>query len=418
MRYVSLVLALVNCTVVLHGQAVVHSVMDGAWTDVATWDCACVPANADTVIVDHQVQVLTDQLKTAGALRVEAAGSLLGAPGVGFTCLAKVVNEGAMSFDDLRLKATMPDSTFNHGSITCADDLVLEGLFANYGTVISLDTMRAYAFKNMVGADLQADFMNLTLIWNLGTGTCVSAYLLSIGNYGSFIVQDRVEMLRVSGAGLIVMGDAEVDDFYALTGPVHIHGDATFYLGTLEGPHMFIDGDVVITGWVDWDTPAALMSIGGDLLNLGNMTGGPVEGATLCVGGQIINQNYITGPLDICDLSPTAVTTPFIDMNVGVIEPDVTFCATGRCAVRVGEQDALANVIIGPNPTNDWLTITGLPSDLQCWSLHDAMGRLVKRSSQRTTERMEIDLQDHGTGVYLLRIYAGDGCRAFRVIKE
>ena len=65
-----------------------------------------------------------------------------------------------------------------------------------------------------------------------------------------------------------------------------------------------------------------------------------------------------------------------------------------------------------PNPTNDHITIRGMPEGGRA-ELYDATGRLVKVSTSQS-----INLSACPAGVYLLRIISADGVATQRVIKR
>ena len=56
---------------------VIHSVMDGLWSETSTWDCTCIPGPIDEVYIDPSTAVTVDVDAFAGYLKVEFLGELI-----------------------------------------------------------------------------------------------------------------------------------------------------------------------------------------------------------------------------------------------------------------------------------------------------------------------------------------------------
>lgn len=55
----------------------IHSVVDGVWSDVDTWDCVCIPGANDLVYIDPATEVTVDIDAYVGYFSVEFTGSLV-----------------------------------------------------------------------------------------------------------------------------------------------------------------------------------------------------------------------------------------------------------------------------------------------------------------------------------------------------
>jgi hypothetical protein len=74
MRNIPTLLALAVSTS-LYAQTVV-TVQNGAWSDPATWDCSCVPAPGNSLVIMHSVQILGDLTFSFPQVQVTTTGEI------------------------------------------------------------------------------------------------------------------------------------------------------------------------------------------------------------------------------------------------------------------------------------------------------------------------------------------------------
>lgn len=105
-----------------HAQ-VVTSVIDGNWTDPATWDCLCVP-DTEVVLVQHHVAITGDLLFYFDSVHVAPMASLW-MPDTNFIIVfGKIQNEGLM---DMRGHFDII------GDMAGSGTTVMHGVFHNFG---------------------------------------------------------------------------------------------------------------------------------------------------------------------------------------------------------------------------------------------------------------------------------------------
>lgn len=215
---------------------------------------------------------------------------------------------------------------------------------------------------------------------------------------------------------------------------------------TMDAPHLLFmlhqvvnDGIMLLAGSVDVDGELynnGIVQIDGDFLSHGlldmggwgtlvtavNMEmGGTISGqGHICVSGTTVNYGIIQDEVDICDLSPTTATPPFIDNNTGgTVAATVTFCAGGVCSVGLPERTEPQDLIAWPNPADEQLTLEGLPPALTCTlTVRDAMGRIVALSAVRIGDRLQLDVAGLPAGIYSLLVSAPNFARSVRVVVD
>ncbi|UPT68428.1 MAG: PKD domain-containing protein [Sphingobacteriales bacterium JAD_PAG50586_3] len=68
-----------NNTFYLGAPNVINSIATGVWSDVNTWDCTCVPASDDNVVINNTHNVSTDGANVANTLTINSGGTLTAA---------------------------------------------------------------------------------------------------------------------------------------------------------------------------------------------------------------------------------------------------------------------------------------------------------------------------------------------------
>lgn len=223
---------------------------------------------------------------------------------------------------------------------------------------------------------------------------------------------------------------------------VHVNAGATV---TMDAPHLLVtlegvvnDGLMLLAGYVDSDGELynnGVIDVDGIFLTHGLLVmggwgtiltavdlelGGTLSGqGYICASGVTVNYGSILGQVDVCDLSPTTSTPPYLDNHTGTFAPTVTFCTGGACHVGVPEEGTLENVHAWPVPADALLTVDGLPVGVACTAeVRDAVGRVIPVRTVRYGSRMSVDVALLPAGVYALVLSTPSETRSVRVAVE
>lgn len=161
----------------------VTSVAAGNFYAPATWDCACIPGDTDTIYVNHVVTLDLGIIYSGGLLQIGGAGSLIdGGAGNGILidggkvtnigvidCAALSLQSGELSnlsqlfVDSLRIQ----DTGSNMGIITISENFRndLNANFVNWGTInVGNDFLNEAVFENNSNMYVHNDFANCNMI--------------------------------------------------------------------------------------------------------------------------------------------------------------------------------------------------------------------------------------------------------------
>ncbi len=212
---------------------------------------------------------------------------------------------------------------------------------------------------------------------------------LVMDQYFSVVIMDTV----INDGLMDLIGDIDVDWAMINNSTVHIEGV------------MHIDGVLTMGG------PDALLTLD-DIGNYDTIEG---EGR-ICVSGYSENTGTIQGEIDICDLTPTASSPPFIDVNSGTVAGSVTFCAEGSCGPNpvADLQHTLFGVRAYPVPAQDWLTIEA-PAQARI-TLLDCSGREVHSAFAPQSGRSTLSISWIPSGVYVAEVRDGTARHRIRVV--
>lgn len=105
------------------------------------WDCFCVPANGDSLVINHAMQLTASVYYDAGQIKINSSGSL---------------TEDGMDRD------VMVDggSLINHGTFDCYRLYIANGSFLNTGTSVYFDSLWNQAIIENTGTISAYDFLN------------------------------------------------------------------------------------------------------------------------------------------------------------------------------------------------------------------------------------------------------------------
>ncbi|MBK7083364.1 MAG: hypothetical protein IPH53_01265 [Flavobacteriales bacterium] len=287
---------------------VVTSVVDGNWHDPLTWDCACVPGGDTSVVIGHAVNIVQPDTLGLGDLILVLNGSL---DGSALSHGGAFYNNGFLLVDRFELRTTpFQVDAVNFGSIEVQRFEQSREGFVNLGFLVA-DTLDSYAlWENEMEGRLEVDLAT-------GPGAVINHGIIEgTGLWAAAFVNDS----NFTWIGTIHVQHSSIND-----GNIALIGDLVLASGLEQGGLMLVEGNVTIQGDLDLDADTALISVQGDLINYGTVGG---EGV-ICVSDSTFNGGVISGTLDLCDITRTALAPPFLDVNTGTVGDSVVFATTG-----------------------------------------------------------------------------------------
>tara|TARA_R110002072_G_scaffold238939_1_gene396669 strand:+ start:65250 stop:66257 length:1008 start_codon:yes stop_codon:yes gene_type:complete len=116
------------------------TIANGDFYNPIVWDCFCLPASGDNLIINHDLIMNTDIYYTAGQILINANGSLAeDATGRDFWAdgTANLTNQGDFTVSRLLFS---PNAVFTNGGVAnIVDSLFNQGVISNNGTVSVFD---------------------------------------------------------------------------------------------------------------------------------------------------------------------------------------------------------------------------------------------------------------------------------------
>lgn len=359
------------------------SVADGDWNDPATWDCACVPEGIVSVTVAHVVTVTVPDSLLDGDLYIQGDGQLLG---------TSMVVGGIF---------------FNFGQVTLQVLEIKPGILqpdaVNFGTLAAIRLgLQREAFIN-VGA-ITADSIRSDVAWeNAPTGSVAAGWLSGPGqvyNRGSVTGSGGFAARFRNDSTITWSGVFSTPFTSANRGSIAIVGDLRIEALLLDSGLILVEGDVRLDGDLWMADDSAYLSIAGDLRINGLLRGA----GAVCVTDSTVNSGVITDSVDVCDKSPTSTAPPFLDVDQGVVGPDVRWCTDARCQpVGIDGPDGLRTWSVWPVPSGGVLWTGPVPRAVRQVELIDATGRRIRIHGTRSGEGLQLDLSELAPGPYLLR---------------
>lgn len=324
---------------------IINSVMDGPWLTPTTWDCNCIPASGNNIVIGHDVTLNTDIYFTSGTIEINSGASLVKDASIRSVAIygGSLNNEGTFEVDRLALGA---------GSITNSNTMIINQAFLNVanftndGLVEELDSLQ-----------------NSGTIHNNTDGTIETIHLwndATLINDGHLDMTYFFNSLTYNGSGVIYTdhflntGTATIQDTVIINvdfmnaGSLHNTTNVPFLI-----THDFLNCDSTYHDAVF--TNDGFVHIGNNFTNVDTLKG--TEGS-FCIAVYSANIGYIKGTVDICDLTPMSGPPYYIDVNTGSIGADVTSC-THSCGVGISEENNLQETVeVFPNPYVSSTTFT------------------------------------------------------------
>ncbi|MBK9274404.1 MAG: hypothetical protein IPM49_07675 [Flavobacteriales bacterium] len=374
----------------------ITSVADGDWNDPATWDCACVPDGIVSVTVAHMVTVTQPDSLLDGDLYIQSDGQLLGTSlvvgGIFF-------NFGQVTLQALEIKpgVLQPDAV-NFGTLAAIRLGLQREAFTNLGAITADSIRTDVAWENAPVGSVSAG-------WIAGPGQLDNRG--SVTGSGEFAARFRNDS-TITWSGLFRAPYTSSN-----LGNIAVVGELRIESLLLDSGLILVEGDVQLDGDLWMADDSAYLSIAGDLRINGLLRGA----GAVCVTDSTVNSGVITDSVDVCDKSPTTTAPPYLDVDQGVVGPDVRWCTDPRCQpVGIDGPQAPRSWSVWPVPSTGRLWTAPVPANVKQVELIDATGRRIRIHATRSGDGLQLDLSALSPGPYLLRAVGEPGLPTARVL--
>lgn len=211
-----------------------HSTNNGNFFNPFNWDCLCVPASGDSLVVNHSMQLTASIYYNAGQIKITSSGSLMedgSNRDVWIDGTGSLINLG--TFDCYRLYVSQ-GSFNNAGTTVYFDSLLNQGTIINSGTMTVYDILndQAGTFTNSGAFTIENNFNNQGLFTN--------GHYLSVGNdFSNCNIQSMDAMFVNDGIFCIDQDFTNcLDDTLTGTGSYFVGGSSSNF-GVFDGNFSF-----------------------------------------------------------------------------------------------------------------------------------------------------------------------------------
>jgi hypothetical protein len=373
------------------------TVAAGAFTAPSVWDCGCDPTSCDTLEIAHAVLVAGNHVFANSLVHIDPIGSLLSSDTLTF--IGVLVNDGLVNAQRMEQP---PGGVWidNSGAITASTLWLWGDSCFNAGTMTGADTLDVGTNTYMTNQGrLQGGFLWGGTIINYDTVHFIRGLFdRGLDNYHFFKFDGLV--LTYSGVSNAASAILETDSivlFSNLNNYGIIHAEHLLQFGTSTNDN----------GYIDFLSSQATITCG-NLKNYGTIQGF----GDICVQDSSINYatGVITGSPDICDATLSALSEPYLDVNLGTVGLAVNWCAQTSCITSTNDlHGTKSGLTTFPNPATDQITFSGLPGTGP-WSiqLFDLEGRAHAIRTEAKGEGLILLRGALAAGCYTLVIAADD----------
>lgn len=465
MKQVLFSLLMILTTTKMIGQTA-SSTANGSWLNPFNWSCNCVPLPGYTVIINHAIVLNTDFAYTSGSITINAGGSLIedatprnmaiGAnflnkgqvkfhallisggtttndPNAQFTLSAftnsaSLYNYGRIDIDSFHNtssinneQGTIAVSSFLNSGLLTNNAKIIVDSFYNDGTITNNDTIDVSSFYNRNIINNYKDIyqqsntfgkvdsiFNSSIFNNHLTGI-VQVDSITNGKLGVFNNKNVLSFSDFSNLGNCY-NEAEMlgSQSFWNSGFFDNKLDATMAIGV-----SFYNGDTAIAMKTAHYKNNGLVTVGDSWYNADTISG--TNTGSFTVQNTSRSSGYMMGSFDFCDATPPP-TSPFIDLHIGYIDPNITYCSLLGTSSLAYEKKSLQ---IYPNPVTTELTIIKHQEAVLQVQVLNTLGQLVLQQ-KLTSSHEKISLINLDTGVYwlLIRDESGKAIQVEKLVKQ
>ena len=254
------------------GQTVITSIADGAFYLPTTWDCTCIPADGDSVIINHTITMNYGIPYTMGQITINSGGKLTD----GGVDQSIYINGGTLvNLGTLECKNLLLDSgyIYNSNSFTL-DSLLTRDSTDNSGTIVVYDFLHDQnaTFTNVGTITVTNNFNNEGVFDNVGTMTVAN-------DFSNCNIQTSNATFQIDGTLSVANNFLNCDtDTLRGSGVVNVCGSST-NAGEMQGNFVM-------------NTPSGTLG-----LNTGTVESGITFGTAVCDAGTVEQEdNWLIYP--------------------------------------------------------------------------------------------------------------------------
>jgi hypothetical protein len=225
---------LFSLSTVAFGQ-VYTSTNNGNFFNPLNWSCFCVPANGDSLVINHSMQLTASIYYTSGEIKIGSSGSLTedGTNRDVWVAGGSLINNGV--FDCYRLYLSA-GSFVNTGTSVYFDSLWNQGTIVNSGTITVYDVLndQTGSFNN------SGDFIVENNFNNQGGFLNNAPAVIAVGNGFSNCNIQSMDAMFINDGKFCIENDFTncIDDTLAGSGYYYV-GGASSNFGVFEGTFQF-----------------------------------------------------------------------------------------------------------------------------------------------------------------------------------
>lgn len=247
MKLTLLTLALVPLTSFSQTKTTVDN---GDFLNPLVWDCICLPANGDTLIINHHLTLNSDIAYDAGSITINSSGLLMeDATNRAFWIDGTGSFSNAGTFKS-HLLLVSPDATFtNTGIMTGMDSVMIQGTLTNTGNISAYDVLNDEGanFSQLNEMTISNNFNNQGYFY-IGSGAT-----LEVGtDFSNCNIQSEYGYMNNDGTMCIA------NDFSNCPGDT-IAGEGEYFIGNGSSNLGVLTGNITV------HTPSGSLDIAGTM---------------------------------------------------------------------------------------------------------------------------------------------------------
>ncbi len=208
------------------------STQDGGFYNPLNWDCLCLPANGDTLIINHDMTLGAALYYTSGQITVNGSLTEDGTDrDIWINGGSLIVNNGTVEAYRVYLSSGFID---NNGTIGPLDSLWTQAPVSNSGTITTYDFLndQAATFNNSGVLNITNNFNNQGIFDNTGT--------IEVANDFSNCNLQSMDAIFTNDGVFCITNDFSNCGGDTLTGTgAYYIGGSSSNLGVFDGTHVF-----------------------------------------------------------------------------------------------------------------------------------------------------------------------------------
>lgn len=372
-----------------------HSVTDGAFGNPLVWDCQCVPASCDTLVISHAVTSGESILLVGSFLLVEATGSLEVQGRLRMDLSScEILSSG--SLDAGAIEMHLEENLVNHGFMGADSVLLFEGDLTNYG-ILQATAFFGDAFFPAAYWVRNFGQMDLGDIYSGRPWRNDGELIAERANFGWFHAQ----------AGSAQFSSVFVQVFMEVLAPGSVFVHDTLRIVQSFDDYGFVQCGHFLNGWSIGTAQAQVF--GGGVLQCGTFTndeGHFISGpGAICISDHSENHGVINAPITICDITLDVAVPPYLDVNTGSFQQPISYCSNASCLTLDVPENQGLRVMAYPIPAVDEVAVDIRGTGVADLEVVDVTGEVVRRVEGPFSHKLVLKRAGLASGVYLVRMH-------------